>query len=183
MRAERLQWKSAIDEPAKFATVGTMKGLAAVVFLCALSSAPAQVASDFRIVDGQLYNVQKSVLWTDIPPKNTSDPNYHQAFLFYGGRVEIVGQTSLLVRINVETVAGPASGHDWDGRLVLIKNHPKQRTFTTGDKFPRDRFFPVGNHTLTNRAKDQTITVKVYDYGLPNTPENRAQLRPNSAKQ
>ena len=50
-----------------------------------------------------------------------------------------------------------------------------ERHYTSGDKFPRDRFFPIGNRTLTNSAGG-TIVVKAYDYGLPNTPENRKTL-------
>ena len=149
-----------------------MKRLTCMISLCALVGALAQVASDFRIIDGTLYNVQKSP-WIDIPPRET----YSREFAYtvsYSGKVASIGQSGLLVRIEVQSRFN-TDKNEWNDRIVLIKHHPKQKTFTDGDNFPQDRFFPLGNQTLTNRAGERVMTVRAYDYGLPNTPENRAK--------
>jgi hypothetical protein len=146
---------------------------AALLVLCAVCVV-AQVASDFRIVNGKLYNIRKSALWINLPPED-SYGTYNA--VWYHGWVESVGESSIIVRMEAETLNGPSYKNEWHDRSVLIKNHPQQKKFSNGDKFSRDRFFPLGNQTLTNRSGDRVITVRAYDYGLPNTPTNRAVFK------
>jgi hypothetical protein len=134
----------------------------------------ADSVSDYRIVDGHLYNVGRSILWQDIPPKDAyGSPGL--GYVAYTGKVEQVKSNEILVNITVETGNGPAYKNSWHERLVVISNHPKASSFVTGDVFPRDRFLPIQNRTLHN-SSGHTITVKAYDYGLPNTTENRKTL-------
>lgn len=138
----------------------------------------AQSTSDYRIVDGHLYNVPKSVMWTEIPPlkQMRSSGGGIVSITDYSAKVYSVKADCILVETEV-TSNFNVEKHDWQNRIVLIKNHPKQKVFTNGDNFPRDRFFPIGNRTLTNSI-GETLTVKCYDYGLLNTEANRKTLKP-----
>jgi hypothetical protein len=148
------------------------KVLGCLTLVCGLNLF-AQSPSDYRIIDGHLYNVPKSIMWTEIPPLD----EYHSGTIEqYSAKVYSVKSDCILVETTVSSNFN-VENHEWQNRIVLIENHPKQKVFTTGDKFPRDRLFPIGNRTLTN-AIGGTLTVRCYDYGLPNTEANRKMLKP-----
>ena len=142
----------------------------------------AQSPYDYRIIDGHLYTVPKSIMWKQIPPPDLwthGGGPYDTTHIFYSAKVYSVAADYIIVEIKADSTALPQLNNDeWNNRLVLIKNHPKQKTFTTGDKFPQDRFFPIANRTFTNSV-GRTETVRCYDYGLLNTAANRKTLRPN----
>jgi hypothetical protein len=165
----RLQPEKRIDFPQQTSQNLIMRVKTLMLFsacLCALC-VMAQVVSDFRIFDGKLYNVQKSTLWETIPPDTI--------LRRYVAKVDNVRSNRVLVRI--EYLGDNYIANDvWDGRLVMILNHPKQDTLARGDIVPKERLFPVGNRQVTNSA-GVAFPVKAYDYGLLNTPENRKTLK------
>jgi hypothetical protein len=152
--------------------------LAWFVLICSITLF-AQSPSDYRIVDGHLYNVPKSIMWKEIPPLDKwtygAGP-YDTSHVFYSAKVYSVKSDYILVEIRADS-SKPIRNDEWDNRLVLIQHHPKQQTFTKGDNFPQDKFFPISNRTLTNSIGG-TETVRCYDYGLLNTLENRKTLKP-----
>ena len=104
---------------------------------------------DFRILDGKLYNAVLSMAWTRLPKHSGSLKVY-----------EIIPQGVIVQPIL------PAI----DGAKYLIKNHPEQKTLTTGKWIGAMDVFRRGVFTYG------LDTMEVYDWGLPNTPENRKTL-------
>jgi len=165
----------------------TLKHLLSVAIIaCAITGAFAQNAGDLRTVNGQLYDVTKSVLWQTIPPQTSFGSKPFVAgrsvkeMKTYAASVLQVFTNSVLVKVTVRSGEGFAvskTDDDWQGRLILIKNHPRQNAFTTGDKFTADRFFPVGVQTFNTKAGG-SYSVKVYDYGFPNVPEKASLKAP-----
>jgi hypothetical protein len=150
-----------------------MKKLLGCLILVSGLNLFAQSPSDYRIIDGHVYNVPKSIMWTEIPPL---DEWRNPTIIQYSAKVYSVKSDCILVEVTVSSNFN-VENHEWQNRIVLIKNHPQQKVFTTGDKFHRDRFVPIGNRTLTNSIGG-TLTVRCYDYGLPNTEANRKTLKP-----
>jgi hypothetical protein len=111
-------------------------------------------------------------MWTEIPPV---DEWRSPTIVQYSAKVYNVKPDCILVEVTA-TSNFNLDKNEWNNRVVLIKNHPKQKVFTTGDRFPRDRFFPIANRTLTNSV-GETLVVKCFDYGLLNTTENRKTLQ------
>jgi hypothetical protein len=82
----------------------------------------AQSPSDYRIVDGHLYNVPLSIMWTEVPPLNKGATTF-------SGTVHSVKSDYILVEVKVGSYWN-VENHEWQNRIVLIKNHPKQKVFT-----------------------------------------------------
>lgn len=147
-----------------------------------------ETTNDFRIWKGKLYNVQKSILWTTLPPESIYSEHFATGSMrsmgnLSGGMpissdlyefvliVKSIGTNSVVCHCGmIHNGNSYVTENNWCGQVIIIIDHPKQKTFVTGDKIDTDKFLYIGN---TNINK---IIVKVYEYGLSNSAENRKTL-------
>jgi hypothetical protein len=118
-------------------------------------------AEDFRIFEGQLYNVRRSVKWTCLAA------DYGRFAMTLTVR-KIMEDGSLYCTQETEGM-NPGGGDFYKGvsaRLIL-KNYPAQD--------PHIGLWIRDCYAIRLPAKPGD-TVNTYDYGLPNTPENRKTL-------
>ena len=136
-----------------------MKTRILILFLFVGLAALAQDRlEDFRIVNGQLYNIKRSVKWEDLAAGNDFDDSYTVLVvkrIFKDGSLDCDHETYTRQAGEGMTLASITP--------LCLKNYPL-RVFI-GSKITRCRAMK-----LLNNAGD---TFNTYDFGLPNTPANR----------
>jgi hypothetical protein len=108
--------------------------------------------ADFRVVDGKVYNIVLSTNWVKLPQ---GDANM---------RVHNVISNGVYFRIE-----GKRSNPD---TFVFVKNYPDRDKLTTDQRIEKVVAMQTGIKNATNKAGGE-YTMKAYDHGLPNTPDNR----------
>ena len=113
---------------------------------------------DFRIVDGQLYNIQRSVKWEDLAYGNDFDDSCVILVvkrIFKDGSLDCDQETYTRQAGEGMTLANITP--------LCLKHYP--RAVSIGMKITKCRAMK-----LPSKAGD---TFNTYDFGLLNTPENR----------
>ncbi len=125
-----------------------MKSVAALICFVAFCC-QAQQKDEFRIVNGQLYNINRSTNWVSLP---------------------LMKGAQLPMRVVKVTSQGALLQYYWptvrkeDERIIeeyLVKNRPDDKTLTTGTKIYRIRAMRVGTVSIDDKTLGQ------YDYGNP----------------
>lgn len=117
-------------------------------------------ADDFRIVDGKLYNIRTSNKWEDLAPNNGT----------WALRVVTVSPQ----RNGVFVERFQRSNRADTANTIFVKNLPGWTNLVDNQEIIADhRVMPTGNLTATNKVFGSTTVYRAFDYGLPNTPENR----------
>lgn len=135
----------------------------------------AQVPSDFRIHNNQLYNVKLSTNWITIPYLSV---NHGMGYAtIYNGVFFKKESGGWIIRIK----------RIWSGdyayEYVLLKNNPTFINAVSGQVLRNDRYIYVGTTEVDISERTSGITIKVYDWGLPNTPDNRVFLKTNKSNE
>jgi hypothetical protein len=132
-----------------------------------------QTAFPFRQSEGKYYNVTNSQAWVSIPPRDTYNDS-RGVLILWKAKVVDVRTNGIYVQITAE---GSSHGSyvrvpdDWNGRRVVIINHPKQSVLAKGETLPPEFFHLV-----------KTVNgVQVYDFGVPYDPMKK--LAESKAKQ
>ena len=147
-------------------------GLIILLSLICFNGVSQYTADDFRIVDGQLYNIRRSVKWEEIASGNTFDEYYTRLVVR-----RIMEDGSLYCdQESYDTRQGGGTFLSGVDRLIL-KRYP-------GDVHIGSDISSCWAMRLPNKPGD---AINTYDYGLPNTPENRKMLNiqpviPNTQK-
>jgi len=122
---------------------------------------------DFRIVEGTLYNIQTSTNWSEIP--ESSEYFYCWLKVFQVLPEGVIFQRGAMATKRNE----PFSYHE----KCLVQNYPGKDTLITGKSINQPiRVMRVGVFKYGSES------IAAYDYGLPNTPENRKRLKNAAAK-
>jgi hypothetical protein len=113
-------------------------------------SSPSVSLPDYRIINGQLYNVTASTNWLTVP-KNE----------WRVGSLEVSQKIS--GKMAFYTLV-PDDQYNLSRRsLILITNFPNENLLTTGQIIPAQRLYRVGTET------NQGILIAVYDFGTKPT--------------
>lgn len=140
-------------------------------------------AEDFRIVDGILYNTERSHLWTDISPGKwlvvvevaTNGIVVRERWVDY-----VYGERPVtrLERIGGDSDGLPAArpiigSREREGAEFFIRNFPGK--VADGDKLQSRRALETGLVRFGGKV------LRVFDCGLENTEQNRKSLKPPPA--
>src|SRR5271170_6667479 len=107
-------------------------------------------SSDFRIVNGKMYNRALSTNWTTLPPS---------------------GSTYAVLASVPEGLVLQSRKADMPGDTILLKHYAADKTPAKGDIITISfRAMPV------DAFKYEDMKISAFDCGLPNTPQNRKTL-------
>lgn len=110
---------------------------------------------DFRVVDSKVYNIILSTNWVKVPT------------VYDRIRVNNVNKDGVFFRVENGFHSNRSSDPD---TYIFVKNYPGRDKLTTDQFVERMVVMQSGVLPSTNRVG---YIVKAYNYGLPNTPENR----------
>lgn len=131
--------------------------------------------SDFRIYDGKLYNIQKSTLWTDVPKLDKTEK---YVSTFYRAKLFKEVENGWIVKIESNVIMTYRDGGGGKTEYVVIHGNPSFKGGVTDAPVQRDRYIRTGEVvvSLSQSEGKRGDTLPIYNYGLPNTAENRKTM-------
>jgi hypothetical protein len=136
--------------------------------LCASAADPnyKPKPEDYRIVNGKLYNL---VLSTNFVTLNKISGEHGPKWSYSQGGLQVVNvlQAGVVMRHYSFNI-----GNKGYGSTIIVTNLPDAAGLVTGKYYPRP-FRAMRRGVYKWASTEGIFDIAAYDYGIPNTPENR----------
>jgi hypothetical protein len=121
----------------------------------------AALKQEMRTFQGKLHDVNESKLCVSVPPALTNGSLYFAKITSINPKN---GKMSVLITLSAD--ARDKQFDEWHNQTVLILNHPKWKQLAVGRKLETDRYFNLGEISVTNSA-GAIKKMQAFDFGTP----------------